>query len=139
VEVIDGDWTQASLRDSSRVLIAVVKSGQSGMMDLLSHGEYRLLSIETAPTLLMSEPMFRLYELEKGAYRGIVEQPIKTLATTAMLVVRKDAPSRLVQECLEAVYAEPELTKGLIPKDLAAVWQGLPYHEAARKYYELTP
>jgi TRAP transporter TAXI family solute receptor len=139
IEVIDGDWTQASLRDSSRVLIAVVKSGQSGMMDLLSHGDYRLLSIETAPALLMSEPMFRLYELEKGAYRGTVEQPIKTLATTAMLVVRKDAPSRLVQECLEAVYAEPELTKGLIPKDLAAVWQGLPYHEAARKYYELTP
>lgn len=136
IDIVDGDWTQSSTRTPDRVLIAVVKQGQSGMMNLLSEGQYRLLSIDIPPSVLMSEPMFRLFEIETGSYGGIVEKPIKTLATTAMLVVPKDASSRLVDECLTAVYAEPLLTEGLISKDLAAVWQGLPYHEAARRFYE---
>ncbi len=136
IDIVDGDWTQSSVRAPDRVLIAVVKSGQTGMMSLLAEGQYRLLPIDVAPSVLMSEPMFRLYEIEAGAYQGIVEKPIKTLATTAMLVVPKDASSRLVEECLSAVYAEPTLTEGLITKDLAAGWQGLPYHEASRRYYE---
>lgn len=136
VDVVEGDWTQASVRTPERILIAVVKSGQSGMMGLLAEGQYRLLPIDIASSVLMSEPMFRLYEIETGSYQGIVQQPIKTLATTAMLVVPKDASSRLVEECLSAVYAEPPLTDDLIPKELASVWQGLPYHEASRRYYE---
>lgn len=136
IDIIDGDWTQADVRTPDRVLVAVVKSGQAGMMSLLAEGNHRLLSIDTAPSLLNSEPMFRLFEIESGAYQGLVQQPIKTLATTALLVVPKDASSRLVEECLNAVYAEPELTEGLIPKELAAVWQGLPYHEAVRRYFE---
>jgi TRAP transporter TAXI family solute receptor len=135
INIVEGDWTQSSARTPDRILIAVVKSGQSGMMSLLGEGQYRLLSIDVAPTVLMSEPMFRLFEIEAGEYQGIVDKPIKTLATTAMLVVSKEASSRLVEECLSAVYAEPTLTEGLITKDLAAGWQGLPYHEAARRYY----
>jgi TRAP transporter TAXI family solute receptor len=137
IEIVDGDWTQPNIRTQDRVLIAVVKAGQLGMMNLLSEGQYRLLSIDIAPSLLMTEPMFRLYEIEPGAYQGIVTKRINTLATTAMLVVPKEASSRLVVECLRAVYAEPPLTDGLIEKELAAVWQGLPYHPAARKYFEM--
>jgi TRAP transporter TAXI family solute receptor len=136
IEIVEGDWTQADLRTPDHVLIAVVKSGQMGMMNLLSDGQYRLLSLDIAPSLLMSEPMFRLYEIEPGVYQGTSNQPIKTLATTAMLVVPKDASSRLVAECLDAVYADPPLTQGLITKEFASVWQGLPYHPAARKYFE---
>lgn len=136
VDIIEGDWTQANARTPDRVLIAVVKSNQSGMVSLLAEGQYRLLSVDLAPSLLMSEPMFRLYEIEPGSYQGLVDRPIKTLATTAMLVVPKDASSRLVEQCLEALYTEPPLTEDLISKDLAAVWQGLPYHPAARRYFE---
>lgn len=136
INIIDGDWTQATARTPDRVLIAVVKSNQSGMVSLLAEGQYRLLSVDLAPSLLMAEPMFRLYEIESGAYQGLVDRPIKTLATTAMLVVPKDASSRLVEQCLEALYTEPPLTEDLISKDLAAVWQGLPYHPAARRYFE---
>jgi TRAP-type uncharacterized transport system substrate-binding protein len=136
INIIDGDWTQATARTPDRVLIAVVKSNQSGMVSLLAEGQYRLLSVDLAPSLLMAEPMFRLYEIEAGAYQGLVDRPIKTLATTAMLVVPKDASSRLVEQCLEALYTEPPLTEDLISKDLAAVWQGLPYHPAARRYFE---
>jgi TRAP transporter TAXI family solute receptor len=136
IEIVDGDWTQPSVRTPDRVLVAVVMTGQAGMMSLLAEGQYRLLSIDTAPSLLNSEPMFRLFEIEAGAYQGMGQNPIKTLATTALLVVPRDASSRLVEECLEAVYAEPALAEGLIPKRMAAGWQGLPYHEAARRFYE---
>jgi TRAP transporter TAXI family solute receptor len=139
VEIVEGDWTQSELRDKGYVLIAVVKSEQSGMADLLARGDYRLLSIDTAPSILLTEPMFRMYEIEPGAYRGIVERPIITFSTTALLVVRKDAPSRLVEECLKAVYLDPPLAQGLISRDLAAGWQGLPYHEAARKFFDAPP
>jgi hypothetical protein len=52
-----------------------------------------------------------------------------------MVVVRKDAPSRLVQECLNAIYSDPPITDGIISKEMAAEWQGLPYHPAARRFY----
>ena len=57
------------------------------------------------------------------------------LATTALLVVRKDAPARLVEECLNAIYNRMPVAEGLIGKELAANWQGLPYHESARKFF----
>jgi TRAP-type uncharacterized transport system substrate-binding protein len=42
----------------------------------------------------------------------------------------------LVEECLKALYENHGLTDGLIAKEMAAEWQGLPYHPAARKYFE---
>ncbi len=135
-EIIDGDWTQAAMRGNGNILIAVVKAEQSGMGDLLASGEYRLLSIDNAHSLLSTEPMFRLYEFEAGAYRGTLQKLTETLSTTALLVVRKDAPSRLVEECLKATYADPPLVQGLIPPEMAAGWQGLPYHDAARRFFE---
>lgn len=79
--------------------------------------------------------MFRLYQFNTGAYRGSVKTPIATLATAALIVVRKDAPSRLVEECLNAIYSDPPITDGIISKEMAAEWQGLPYHPAARRFY----
>jgi TRAP-type uncharacterized transport system substrate-binding protein len=95
-----------------------------------------LLSIADAPNMTLAEPMFRLYQFPAGAYRGSVEAPVNSLATAALMVVRRDAPSRLVEECLDALYENPGLTDGLIAKEMAAEWQGLPYHPAARKYFE---
>jgi len=138
-EIVDGDWTQSAIRDSGHVLVAVVKAEQSGMTELLSRGDYRLLSVDHAATLLLTEPMFRLFEIDAGSHRGWVEQPITTLSTTALLVVRREAPARLVQECLNAVYSDPAIVPDLIPRDMAAGWQGLPYHEAARKFFERPP
>jgi hypothetical protein len=42
----------------------------------------------------------------------------------------------LVEECLAALYQSETLADGLIAKEMAAEWQGLPYHPAARRYFE---
>ncbi|MEI8211665.1 MAG: serine/threonine-protein kinase [Planctomycetota bacterium] len=138
-ETIDGDWTQPEMRNQGHVLMAVIKSDQLGLSDLLSAGTYRILPIENAAKLALSDPMFRVYEFKEGAYRGAVAQATPTLATAAFLVARRDAPSRLIEECLSAIYDGPALTDDMIPRELAAGWQGLPYHPAARRYFATPP
>ena len=134
-EIVDGDWTQSSMRQPQNVLVAMVKPEQLGMVELLSEGKYRLLSIRDVASLTSTEPMFRFLELKAGAYRGIIQEPTMMIATAALLVVRKDSSARLVEECLSAVYERKPLVDGLIARELAASWQGLPYHEVARQYF----
>jgi hypothetical protein len=136
LDVVDSDWNTVGVRERRLPMFAVIKAEQPGLSELITSGEYRLLSIADAPNMTLAEPMFRLYQFPAGAYRGSVEAPVNSLATAALMVVRRDAPSRLVEECLDALYENPGLTDGLIAKEMAAEWQGLPYHPAARKYFE---
>jgi TRAP transporter TAXI family solute receptor len=135
LDPLDADWNTPGIRDQKLPMFAVIKPEQNGLSELLALGEFRLLQIENAANIPLSEPMFRLYQFNTGAYRGSVKSPTSTLATAAMIVVRKDAPSRLVQECLNAIYSDPPITDGIISKEMAAEWQGLPYHPAARRFY----
>ena len=136
LDVVDSDWNTVGVRERRLPMFAVIKAEQPGFSELITSGEYRLLSIDDAPNMTLAEPMFRLYQFPAGAYRGRLEAPVSSLATAALMVVRRDAPSRLVEECLKALYETQGLTDGLIAKEMAAEWQGLPYHPAARRYFE---
>ncbi len=133
--LVESDWTHIDRLAEADVVIAVTKVGQQGIVELLREGRYRLLSIDNAASLALEEPMFRLFEMPSKAYGLATNPPILTLATTALLVVRKDASARLVEECLNAIYNGMPASEELIGIDLAANWQGLPYHEAARKFF----
>lgn len=136
LKVIDSDWNTLGSDQPATPIFAVIKAEQSGLTDLILSGNYRLLSIADAPKMTLAEPMFRLYQFPVGSYRGLVKEPVSSLATAALLVVRRDAPSRLVEECLKAIYGSKNMNDGLISKQMAAEWQGLPYHPAARRYFE---
>ncbi|MCE2813254.1 MAG: serine/threonine-protein kinase [Planctomycetaceae bacterium] len=136
IEVVESDWNSQGIRARKLPMFAVIKAEQPSLTELLTSGEYRLLSIDDAPKMTLAEPMFRLYQFSPGAYRGSIAEPVSSLATAALLVVRRDAPSRLVEECLMALYQSDALADGLIAKEMAAEWQGLPYHPAARRYFE---
>lgn len=136
LDVVDSDWNTIGPDEPKRPMFAVIKAEQPGLTELLSAGGYRLLSIADAPKMTLAEPMFRLYQFPEGAYRGSVKEPVSSLATAALLVVRRDASSRLVEECLKAIYETKGLADGLIAKEMAAEWQGLPYHPAARRYFD---
>jgi TRAP transporter TAXI family solute receptor len=133
--IVDSDWTHAESNKDADALIAVIKVGQTGINDLLKDGRFRLLSIDNATALALEEPMFRLFEIPATAYSSGSATSIQTLATTALLVVRRDAPSKLVDACLNAIYKEDPTSIGIIPFALAANWQGLPYHDAARRFF----
>jgi TRAP-type uncharacterized transport system substrate-binding protein len=134
--IVDSDWTHAESNKDADAFIAVIKVGQTGINDLLKDGRFRLLSIDNATALALEEPMFRLFEIPATAYNNNKSSAaIQTLATTALLVVRRDAPAKLVDACLNAIYKEDPTSIGIIPFALAANWQGLPYHEAARRFF----
>jgi len=135
LKVVDSDWTQVSQIQDADAVVAVIKVGHKGIADLLEEGRFRLLSIDHAGSLALKEPMFRLFEIPEDSYRNSNHGPIQTLATTALLVVRRDAPSRLVEECLQAIYESNPPLEETISLELASNWQGLPYHEAARRYF----
>jgi TRAP transporter TAXI family solute receptor len=136
LDVVDSDWNTRGALDPKLPMFAVIKSEQAGLADLLTSGEYRLLSIQDAAKMTLAEPMFRLYQFPVNAYRGSLKEPVTSLATAALLVVRRDASSRLVEECLKALYELKALPDGLITKEMAAEWQGLPYHPAARRFFD---
>ena len=133
--LVDSDWTHTDRLDEADVVIAVTKEGQQGIVELLKDARYRLLSIDDAASLALKEPMFRLYEIPNQVYGTSSDSHLFTLRTTALLVVRKDASTRMVEECLKAIYSGPPAADGLIAMELAANWQGLPYHEAARRFF----
>jgi hypothetical protein len=136
IDLVESDWNTQGIRAKKLPMFAVIKAEQPALADLLTSAEYRLLSIDDAPKMTLAEPMFRLYQFSPGSYRGSIQEPVSSLATAAMLVVRRDAPSRLVEECLAALYQSETLADGLIAKEMAAEWQGLPFHPAARRYFE---
>ncbi|MFM8213331.1 MAG: TAXI family TRAP transporter solute-binding subunit [Pirellula sp.] len=136
IDVVESDWNAQGIRAKKLPMFAVIKAEQPSLTELLTSGDYRLLSIDDAPKMTLAEPMFRLYQFSPGSYRGSIAEPVSSLATAALLVVRRDAPSRLVEECLTALYQSDALADGLIAKEMAAEWQGLPYHPAARRYFE---
>lgn len=152
VDVIEGDWVQKELIPDVDAAIVVVKAGQSGIRDLLHQEGFELLPIENAAELALEEPMFRPYSISLEEYglgkiseSSVASQDsppksgsVQTLATTALLVARRDTPDLLVTQTLEAIYpggTPASSISGLIPIELAANWQGLPYHQAARRFF----
>ncbi len=139
MQEIDGDWTKPTTQEQVDALIVVIKVGQARMMELLQSGKFRLLSIDSSATMkiALEAPMFHQYDIEQSLYPNLANGTTRTLAVRALLVTKRNAPSRLVESCLQALYSQPEMARQLIPKRIAANWHELPYHNAAKRYYAL--
>jgi len=115
---------------------AVIKVGHPRITELLVDGEFSLIPLENAQSISLNEPTLRPFEIMPSDYKGMIPSSLQTIATPAFLSARTDTSSRLVEECLRAIYASKLPIDGLIPAERAAHWQGLPMHPAARKYFD---
>lgn len=95
-----------------------------------------MISIEKATDIALDEPTFRSFDIAADTYFTHEAPPIRTLATTAFLACRTDAPDRLVREALYALYDGGEPITDLMSKDRARHWRGLAYHRAAKEYFD---
>jgi len=129
------DWTKLGEDATIDAAFVVMKSGHPRIRSLLESSDFKLLPIADAQTLSLNEPTYKSIELTSKDYRILGEKRIETLATTAFLATAVNAPSRLVTECLKALYSKESDFEGLIPRKRAANWVGLPFHPAARDYY----
>jgi TRAP transporter TAXI family solute receptor len=107
---------------------------------LLESGRYKLLPADDGE-IALHRPDFKPFKIRPAHYPavpGIPEQGLPTVASTALLAVRKDEGHLLVTKTLEALYADSLLqdTPGGIRRDEAASWHSLPWHPAARAFFE---
>ncbi len=115
---------------------AVIKVGHARITELLANGAFHLIPLDNAQSISLEEPTVRPFEIAPTDYQGLVLSSVQTIATPAFLTARMDTSSRLVEACLQAIYATESPIEGLIPAERAAHWQGLPLHPAARRYFE---
>ncbi len=131
------EWTE--LREPDAPDAAVICIGRSSPLvtELLAGGHWKLVPIPMANQISEQHPTLRTMTIDSRHYlqTDMPAQGIATVGTTAFLATIQDAPSKLVVAALEALYQEPPLFVGLIPRDRAAEWHGLDFHPAARDYF----
>lgn len=122
---------------------AIVTTGvlNPDLRKVLRSEAFDLLPITHAHAIALTDPFFHLTEIPRGLYcehPALPDTTIQTVATTALLVVRKDASPLMVTKFLEGIY-EKDLRHAiptLITKEDASSWPLPGQHTAAQKYFD---
>lgn len=137
------DWEQLLSADAPDAAMLCVGRGSLLVSNLLADGRWRLVPLTESIQISLRHPALRPMTIEPEEFAALrqgseplIPESIPTVGTTAFLAAREDAPAELVVAVLHALYQEPTLYRELIPRQLAAEWQGLAFHPAARRYFE---
>jgi eukaryotic-like serine/threonine-protein kinase len=130
------EWSDLFAEDAPDAAMICVGRGSNLVSRLLADGKWRLIPIPQGIMIAEQHPALRPMTIKPGEFTNSgLSSEIHTIGTTAFLAAREDAPAKLVLATLEALYQEPKLFPGLIPRHQAAEWQGLAFHPAARQFY----
>jgi TRAP-type uncharacterized transport system substrate-binding protein len=132
-------WSELYSSQAPDIALICIGRGSSLVDDLLKN-DWRLMAIPQHVEIAMQHPTLLPITINQTHYDAssvIPPEGIATVGTTAFLATRRDAPSALVQSTLELLYQPPRIFVGLIPREHAAEWQNLIYHDTARHYFEL--
>jgi TRAP transporter TAXI family solute receptor len=134
-----GDWQTLLAPPGDRPDAAMICIGRKSSLisQLLEGGKWRIVSLPDGIQISLQHPTLRPMTIDPSDFPDELRPAtgIPTVGTTAFLATRKNAPSKLVLAALEALYSDPPLRVGLIPKLQAAEWQGLVFHDESRRYY----
>lgn len=131
----------AQFRDDSSFDAAIVTigAGSQTVQALLDSSDFELIPVGDSQRLSLEHAAYRPFIIKSADYGGaksISEEGVLTVATTAFLAARADAPDVLVTTALDTLYSPDSTPSNLISREFAAEWQGLVLHPAARRYYE---
>lgn len=131
-----------TLLDDSSLDAAIVTAGieHPDLHEVLATNRFELVPIQSAKAIDMVNPFLRSSEIPRGLF---AEQPsvpassIPTIATTAYLVVKNDAPDRLVHAALAAIHEESLRlhVPTLIARKNASDWMSTRFHPVAQRYF----
>jgi TRAP-type uncharacterized transport system substrate-binding protein len=138
--IIDQDeWHKLIAEPSADACIVVTKKGASDLVALLATGNYRLLPVADSLQFALDEPIFHPVLLDEDSYPNCNLPPegIASVATTAFLACRVDAPPILIQTVLENLFL-PEFVRdnGIQAAEWASRWPGSTWHPAAREFFQ---
>lgn len=139
IRVDDSEWHSLLSQPEADAAVVVTQAGAVDLVELLAQGDYRLLPIADAMQFALDEPIFHPLLLTPASYPGcsLPAEGIITIATTAFLACREDAPPILVETVLRNLYS-PEFIQqnGILSPDRASRWPVNTWHPAARKYFQ---
>ncbi len=129
---------------------AIVTTGyvNTDLKSLLATGDFELLPIDAAEAISTRFDHFVPMTIPRGLYREgppVPNLPIKTVATTAILVGGKDASEPLIKETLAVLYEEIPHRDGTTPErqisrimgaEEASQWAKIPLHHVTQTYFE---
>jgi TRAP transporter TAXI family solute receptor len=108
---------------------------------LLQSGKFELIEIADPEGLAMRHPWFTPTSIPRGLYSGkspVPPNPVRTVAVTALLTCRSDAPDRLVRESLAALY-ETDLRSSfpaVLSAKAAKDYDSTVMHPSVAKYHD---
>lgn len=126
-----------------KVAIVTTSITNKKLRAVLRGTDYEFLPVE-CDALSITHPYFHPHVIPKGTYghrddgQAVPSRDIQTVATTAFLAVPADANSGFVTEMLDTLYKEGLRTKqpDLIPRDQVNDYLHMPFHPAARAYFD---
>lgn len=138
VEVDSRDWGSLAGEDPADAAIIVAKLGSASVHEALCTGKFRLLPLPDAWQFALDEPIFHTHFVEQEHYPDcdLPADAVPTVATTAFLAAKPDAPAVLVTAVLKHLFT-PEMvaTCGILSADHVAHWPVKTWHPASREFF----
>ena len=141
-DVGDSDAYFKLILDDPSIDGAIVTAGieNRDLREVLASREFDLIPIRVAPAIEMVDPYLRNVEIPRGLFVANPPVPAEatpTIATTAFLATRADAPDRLVRSTLACIHEESLRLRipTLIPREEANKWIVTRLHPVARRYF----
>lgn len=137
VELESTEWEKLDEPGAPRAAVICIGLGSSLVSEFLSSGRWRLVPILQNQQIALAHPRtLDATTIEPSEFEGI-DLPaggIPTIATMAYLAALDETPNELVIEALNALYADPPICDGLVPRDSAIEHTVLRFHRAASDY-----
>ena len=134
-----------TLMEDPSIDAAIVTAGieHPDLREVLASNQFELVPIRSAPAIEMMHPFLRSVQIPQGLFAAqppLPAEPIPTIATTAYLVARNDAPDHFVQAALTSIHEESLRLRvpTLIPRQQAPEWISTRLHPIAKRYFNPT-
>lgn len=138
----ENDLSFETLETDEAMDAAIVTAGieHPGLRHLLSKNEFDIVPIQSAMAMELVHPFIRNVEIPRGLFAehpAVPAEAIPTIATTAYLVCRNDAPNDLVQAALTSIHEESLRLKvpTLIARAEVPAWTATRMHPMAHRYF----
>ncbi len=133
----------AAIANDKSIEAAIVTTGWMNpiLEQLIRNEELELIDLPNPEGLATRYPWFTPVTIPSGLYHGktpLPAKPVRTVAVTALLAGRSDAPDPLVREALATLYETnlPASYPGLIPAKSAKDYNASVMHPGVVKYHD---
>ncbi|MEM7246574.1 MAG: TAXI family TRAP transporter solute-binding subunit [Acidobacteriota bacterium] len=141
VDITDDYFARLLEDDSLDGAVVVTGTQNPDLLEVFADGRFELLPIRDDDAIAHRHLFFEPATLPRGLYHERPPRPpddLDTIATTALLVTKKDAPTELIEPVLQALFEDRlrERFPGLYSRSEAASWELTPLADSAKTYFD---